>query len=151
MHNLVNYSIVFSIASSFDQLALVRSAMFGVLQHLTVVTEDIYDLQLAVSEILTNSMEHGHGCLSDQKVEVTLTMHGQTIEVDVVDSAPAFPVAELYRINGELEPLVEASEDWPARGHGLQIARHVIDSLRLSSEGHGNHFTLTKCVRLRPE
>jgi anti-sigma regulatory factor (Ser/Thr protein kinase) len=151
LHNQDIYSITFSIASRCEQLALVRAAMFGVLQHLTVITEDIYDLQLAVSEIVNNTLEHGYRFATDQRVEVTLKMCRQMIEVEIVDSSPAFPEAERYRIDEETRPLSEPSEDWPTRGHGLQIARQVIDSLQLSSKENENRFTIRKSVRLRPE
>jgi serine/threonine-protein kinase RsbW len=151
LHDQLDYSITFSIASRFEQVALIRAAMSGVLQHLMVFTEDIYDLQLAVTEIVTNSLEHGYRGAIDQRVEVRLKMCNEIIELQVIDSSPAFPEAERYRIEDELQPLTESAEDWPIRGHGLMIVRQVVDSLQLHAEGDGNRFTLRKRVRLKED
>jgi serine/threonine-protein kinase RsbW len=149
LQDQANFSITLSIDSRLEQIRLVRAAMSGVLAHLGVVESDVYDLELAATEIINNSLEHGYQGATDKQVEVHLEVSGAEVRIDLSDSGPPFPEAEMYRLQGEPAPLEDASEDWPMRGHGLQIVRQIVDSIALHSEPGGNRITLLKHVRLR--
>jgi anti-sigma regulatory factor (Ser/Thr protein kinase) len=148
LHDQTAYSITLCIDSRLEQIRLVRAAMSGVLGHLGVVESDIYDLELAVTEIINNALEHGYGGATDQQMEIRLEVKGSSVRIDLTDHAPPFPEREMYRLLGEAQPLEEASEEWPMRGHGLQIVRQIVDSITLNSGMRGNCMTLKKLVRL---
>jgi stage II sporulation protein AB (anti-sigma F factor) len=149
LRDQANFSITLCIDSRLEHIQLVRVAMSAVLRHFDVVESDIYGLELAVSEIIDNSLEHGYKGRVDEKVEVRIELCGAEVQIEVSDSAPQFPEKELYRLQGELQPLADADEEWPTRGHGLQIVRQIVDSIALHSESHCNRMTLRKHVGLR--
>lgn len=149
LENQVKFSITLGIGSELEQIQLVRVAMSAVLRHLGIVDADIHNMELAVSEIVNNSLEHGYRGAVDGLVEVHLRFTGTTLQVDVMDSAPPFPESELYRLEGDPIPIEDAEENWSMRGHGLQIVRQIVDSLTLRTERNRNCMTLKKQVTLR--
>jgi len=151
LRDQASFSITLSIDSRLEQIRLVRAAMSGVLGHLGVVESDIYDLELAVTEVINNSLEHGYRGATDKQIEVRLEVCGADVRIESSDSGPPFPEAERHRLEGELQPLEDPSEDWPMRGHGLQIVRQIVDLIELRSEPGRNCMVLEKHVRLREE
>src|SRR2546423_1849612 len=129
-----NYSITFSIESQLNQISLIRAALSGVLNHLGVVESDVFSLELAVTEIINNTLEHGYGGAADKPIEVQVRVRGPEVQIELSDSAPPFPEDQLYRLKGKTEPLEDPSENWPMRGHGLQIVRQIVDSIALRSD-----------------
>jgi serine/threonine-protein kinase RsbW len=145
----VDFALTLGIKSRLDQIRLVRAAMIGALSHLDIAESDIHALGLAATEILNNSMEHGYQGDEQQEIELRLRIHGSQVEVEIVDSAPPFPEAELYRLTGELISPEDPSEEWTMRGHGLQIVRRLMDSIALVvADGH-NYMRLKKRVTIQ--
>jgi serine/threonine-protein kinase RsbW len=145
-----DFTLTLGIKSRLDQICLVRAAIGGALSHLDVSEPDIHALGLAVTEILNNAIEHGYRGDEQQQIETRLHIHGSEVEVDIVDSAPPFPKAELYRLTGELVSLEDPSEEWAMRGHGLQIVRQLVDSINLETVDGHNHMKLKKRVTIQP-
>jgi anti-sigma regulatory factor (Ser/Thr protein kinase) len=151
LQDQASFSITLSIDSRLDQIRLLRAALSGVLGHLQVAEADIYDLELAVTEVINNSLEHGYHGATDQRVEIRLEVCGSEVQIEAIDHAPPFPEEELYRLEEDAPSLEDATEEWPMRGHGLQIVRQIVDSIDLHSDADGNCFTLRKHVRLAEE
>jgi anti-sigma regulatory factor (Ser/Thr protein kinase) len=149
LQDQTNYSISFYIESQLNQISLVRAALSGVLSHLGVVESDIFSLELAVTEIINNTLEHGYGGATDKPIEVEVRVTGADVEIDLSDNAPPFPKDQFYRLVGDPKPLEDPSEEWPTRGHGLQIVRQIVDSIALTSDQNRNHFTIRKHVALQ--
>jgi len=149
LQDQVNFSITIGIGSELVQIQLVRVAMSAVLKHLGVIEADIHSMELAVSEIVNNSLEHGYLGAADGTVEIHLRFSGTLVQVDVIDSAPPFPEKELYRLEGDPIPIEDVDENWSMRGHGIQIVRQIVDSLTLRTELNRNCMTLKKQITLR--
>ena len=148
MQAQAKHSIIFCIDSQMDQISLIRAALSGVLHHLGVAESDIFSLELAVTEIINNTLEHGYRGATDKSIEVHLLVIGSDVRIELTDNAPAFPADQLYRINEARQPIEDGSEDWPMRGHGLQIVRQIVDSIELRTEQNRNRMTITKHVAL---
>lgn len=148
LQDQARYSILFSIDSQFNQISLIRAALSGVLNHLGVVESDIFSLELAVTEIINNTLEHGYGGVANKPIEVQVKVSGTDVQIDLHDNAPPFPEDQLYRLKDTPQPLEEASEDWAMRGHGLQIVRQLVDSIDLRSDHRSNYMTIRKKVSL---
>lgn len=141
-----DFSLTVGIRSRLDQIRLVRAALAGVLGHLEVAESDIHSLNLAVTEIINNSMEHGYKGDEQQHVEVHLHIANSQVQLDVIDSAPPFPEEERYRLTNDLDLIEDPSEEWTMRGHGLQIVRKIVDSISLETGNGKNCMTLKKTV-----
>jgi anti-sigma regulatory factor (Ser/Thr protein kinase) len=149
LQDQASYSISFSIDSQLNQISLIRAALAGVLSHLGVVESDIFSLELAVTEIINNTLEHGYGGATDKPIEVKVRVSGADVQIELCDNAPPFPPDQLYRLTGESKPLDDPSEEWPMRGHGLQIVRQIVDSIAFTSDRERNHLTIRKHVALQ--
>jgi anti-sigma regulatory factor (Ser/Thr protein kinase) len=125
---------------------MVRASLAGILNDLKVPSSEVFLLQLAVSEIVSNAIEHGYAGLPGHQVDVAVHIVGPEVSVDVSDDAPAFPGNELLARLQEQEPDTTPDDTWPTRGHGLQIAKQVVDSLSFSRTGDRNCVTLVKQV-----
>lgn len=148
MHDQAKHSITFCIDSQLNQISLIRAALSGVLNHLGVVESDIFSLELAVTEIINNILEHGYQGITDQPVEVRVLIIDNEVQIELCDNAPPFPAEQLYRLNEAQQPIEDPSEEWPMRGHGLQIVRQIVDSITLRTEENRNYMTIIKHVAL---
>jgi anti-sigma regulatory factor (Ser/Thr protein kinase) len=146
---LVNGTIRLAIQSRLEHVRLIRAALFGVLDHLRVVESDIQALELAVTEIVNNSVEHGYAGSENEQVKVLIEVCGSQVQIEVVDTAEAFPEDHLHRLLGEPEPMPEPDEEWSLRGHGLQIVRQIVDTIAVKSNEDGNVLTFSKHVAFR--
>ena len=141
-------TIALEIESRLDQVRLIRAAMSGALSHLGVVEADILALELAVTEIVNNAVEHGYAGADDQPIKVRIQLSGSTVQIEVIDHARPFPEKERHRLMGEADPLEDADEEWAPRGHGLQIVRQIVDSIALESNETRNILRIRKNVTL---
>ena len=135
-----------SVESRLDHVWMVRASLAGILNDLKVPGSEVFLLQLAVSEIVSNAIEHGYAGRPGHQVDVSVQIIGPEISVDVTDDAPAFPGNELLARLQDQETDVFPDDTWPARGHGLQIVRQAVDSLSFRRMGDRNCVTLVKQV-----
>lgn len=143
------FSITLRIGSRLDQIRMVRAAFSGVLHHLEVQEFDVHLLDIAVAEILNNRLEHAYKGNEHEQIEVRIQVHGSDVQVDILDHAPPFPEEEQYRLDSAADNLEDPSEEWPMRGHGLQIVRRIVDSIAFSTQDNCNCITLKKTVTLQ--
>lgn len=125
--------------------------MAGVLDHMRVIEADILSLELAVTEIVNNAVEHGYGDAENEQIKVQIEVSGSIVRVEIIDHARPFPESERYRLMDDLRPLEEPDEDWSPRGHGLQIVRQIVDSIVLERDATQNVLTFCKNVAIRTE
>lgn len=144
-------AITLTIESRLDQVRLIRAAMAGVLDHMRVIEADILSLELAVTEIVNNAVEHGYGDAENEQIKVQIEVRGSVVQIEIIDQARPFPENERYRLMDDLRPLEEPDEDWSPRGHGLQIVRQIVDSIVLERDATQNVLTFSKNVAIRTE
>jgi anti-sigma regulatory factor (Ser/Thr protein kinase) len=144
-------AISLTIESRLDQVRLIRAAMAGVLDHMRVIEADILSLELAVTEIVNNAVEHGYDGAENEQIKVQIEVRGSVVQVEIIDHARPFPESERYRLMDDLRPLEEPDEDWSPRGHGLQIVRQIVDSIVLERGATQNVLTFCKNVAIRTE
>jgi anti-sigma regulatory factor (Ser/Thr protein kinase) len=143
---LESFSIRLSIASRLDQVRLLRAALSGILAHLRVADEDNDALQLALTEIANNSVEHGYEEATDNDIEVQLTVSGDLVQIELRDSARRFPDEVRHRLTSSPTPIQEPDEQWTMRGHGLQIVSHLVDSIVVDSTDGKNCISMKRHV-----
>jgi anti-sigma regulatory factor (Ser/Thr protein kinase) len=127
---------------------MVRASLAGILNDLKVPSGEVFLIQLAVSEIVSNAIEHGYAGNPGHRVDVAVHITGPEVSVDVTDDAPAFSGNEMLARLQEQDSEAEPDGSWPIRGHGLQIASRVVDSLKFSRSGDRNCVTLVKQVSI---
>jgi anti-sigma regulatory factor (Ser/Thr protein kinase) len=89
-----------------------------------------YQVKLAMSEAVTNAIQHGSSSSADQI----------TIWAEVDDGALTFYV----RDTGQFVPRVEDPGDMPERGRGLEFIRRLMDEVALRPGADGTLVRFSK-------
>ncbi|MDB4883111.1 MAG: ATP-binding protein [Gemmatimonadetes bacterium] len=106
--------------------------------------EVLFDVRLAVEEVVTNVIEHGYRGMATGPVTVRFRRDPRQVVVTVEDLARPFDPALVARPD-RTAPL----EQRPIGGLGWHLVRQVMDDVRheqLTTHGtsHGNRVTLVK-------
>ena len=135
----MQHSDSLQLIAGLDQLAAIREFVQQEATRLGVDQSAIDDLLLAVTEVVTNSIEHGY---DEQPGPITIEIgaNGDSVLVSVSDHAPLF--------DPRLGPLPDLSvppQRRPPGGLGLYLIRSITDELRYDPlpEG-GNKTSLVK-------
>lgn len=97
------------------------------------IEEHRYLFALAVSEIVTNIVQHNEG--QHFRLSVQLTVGEASLEASITDEAPP---AELVVGSAEMPDVHSES------GRGLVLAETVLDELRHEATDSGNRWTLRR-------
>ena len=135
-----------AIASRLDHVWLIRAAVREILKEAQVPEHDIFLLQLAVSEVVSNSIEHGYRSREDGRVDVSLHKRGAELTIDIEDDAPPLAAEHLKQMMCEHTGELEVHKNWSSRGHGLQIVLNTVNSLDVERVGGRNRITLRKRI-----
>ena len=103
-----------------------------------------YNILLALQEMVTNVLRHGYQLDGQKPVEVNFEVTDDRLQIELRDQGPYFdPLA--YKVQG-----LEFDLDMPTEvgGHGIRIARTVMDDVQYLREDGWNCLRLTKCVRV---
>ena len=102
-------------------------------------TERLADLALAVSEAVTNAIEHGNRLQHDIHVGVVFCLQDEGLEIRVVDQGDSLADPPEIRCHGISDESLEQGE---LRGLGLYLIHQLVDRVEFSSGEEGNTFTM---------
>jgi serine/threonine-protein kinase RsbW len=117
---------------------IVRDSAAVVARYLGFPEERTADLQLAVSEAVTNAIEHGNHNQPHIKVGVQFVLLGDRLTIRVIDQGGDMP---------ELAPVARPSideklmEDSP-RGLGIFLIQQLVDGVELRSGNGQTEFVM---------
>jgi anti-sigma regulatory factor (Ser/Thr protein kinase) len=140
-------SVAICVESKLEKVALARAVLGGILHEVGVPESDAMLLQLAVTEVVNNSIEHGYKSEPDHKVEIFLAAGDDGIRIAIADDAPPMPVNRMKELlkAAEIDQNSEGiAKEWGDRGHGLEIVRRAVDSLDFSWINDRNCVTMHK-------
>lgn len=121
-------------------LSVVRHITASALDELGVVTEEVGDVILALTEAAANVVKHSG---ADDQYEVHLVIENNTCEIRVVDSGRGFD-SDSLGVN-----MAGPSEE---RGRGVALMAALVDSVRFESRPEaGTIVHLVKDLALRPD
>jgi serine/threonine-protein kinase RsbW/sigma-B regulation protein RsbU (phosphoserine phosphatase) len=104
------------------------------------VSEEIaHAINLALDELLTNTISYGYDDTARHMIDIELTASGDSISVSLRDDARAFDPT------GAADPDIDAGIDERALGGlGIHIVRVMMDEMRYRRVDGHNQLTLTK-------
>ena len=121
-------------------LSVVRHITASALDELGVVSEEVGDVILALTEAAANVVKHSG---ADDQYEVHLVIENNTCEIRVVDSGRGFDSDSLG------VSMAGPSEE---RGRGMALMAALVDSVRFESRPEaGTIVHLVKDLELRPD
>jgi len=136
----VRVSLVLCLPRDSSTLSVVRHIAAAALQELGVVTEEIDDVSLALTEAAANVVKHSG--VGDQ-YEVQLVLENSTCQIRVVDTGHGFDSSSLA---------VSMAGPSAEQGRGLALMAALVDSVRFESRPEdGTIVHLVKDLNLRPD
>jgi anti-sigma regulatory factor (Ser/Thr protein kinase) len=118
---------------------MVRHLASHSLRQLGVIPDVIDDIEIALSEVCTNVIDHAE--LGDS-YDVELYVKGSHCEIRVVDAGRGFDAMELAQHSADVDF---------ERGRGLAIVRALMDQVALQSQtDRGTLVTLEKHLQFQP-
>jgi serine/threonine-protein kinase RsbW len=122
---------------------VVRESAVVVAKHLGFDEERVSDLQLAVSEAVTNAIEHGNQCNLSIKVGVRFVISAERLAVQVTDKGRWERAANALEDTPDSWDLDSRLDQNLTRGMGMFLIQNLVDNMELkpSKEG-GTEFTM---------
>lgn len=130
-----------SIPSSLIFERVVRATAAEIAEAFEFPEERIEDLKLAISEAVTNAIEHGNERVVAKPVAVVFEMDNQKLEIRVSDEGKGAGKVDASRRVVEEESLddVEAAI---IRGFGMYLIGALVDDWEVVSTNNGTVITL---------
>jgi anti-sigma regulatory factor (Ser/Thr protein kinase) len=112
---------------------------FGNEHHLS--EEFVYAVNLALDEILTNTISYGYADKNTHEITVTLRVQGNELAAEIIDDARAFDPLSAPKADVNL-PL----EQREVGGLGIHLARTLMDEMAYRREGNKNVLIMKKRI-----
>jgi serine/threonine-protein kinase RsbW len=127
-------SLEIRIPADTRYLSVVRRGVRSLAESAGFAREDVADLEVAVSEAVTNSVEHGNPDLEDGGVLVKCETTGDYMIVEVEDHSAAESIP--------LDP--ETCDATKERGRGILMMRALMDECCNTRTEHGMRVRMAK-------
>ncbi|MFD2760139.1 anti-sigma B factor RsbW [Lentibacillus juripiscarius] len=124
-----------------EYVGIVRLSISGIANRIGFTCEDIEDLKVAVSEAITNAVDHAYQEI-DGEVSVGFGVYEDRLEVMVADHGGSF---DLNEVKGGIGPYQgsESVEDLREGGFGLFLIDALMDRVEINNN-HGVIVLMTK-------
>jgi serine/threonine-protein kinase RsbW len=141
----MNGQLTLRLKNDLAELARVSSAVAEFGQRYALPAAALFDLHLALDEILTNVISYGYDDNREHEIVVHVALSGVSglrhIEMEVRDDGRPFNPLDAVR------PDVSAPVDErPIGGLGIYLVRHVMDDLEYRRQQGKNVLVLRKTV-----
>ncbi len=117
---------------------VVRASATEIGQAVGLSAERIEDLKLAVSEAVSNAIDHGNRHETNKLVEVVFSVDQEKLEVHIRDQGNGVDYLDFSQRIVEEHNL----ESGMHRGFGLYFIRELVDDCEISSSQNGTIMTL---------
>ncbi|MDD1684425.1 MAG: ATP-binding protein [Methanoregula sp.] len=126
------------IGSEITEIPKVSAQLDDAMSRSGFSSEDILDTQLAVEEVISNTINHGYRGPSGN-IDISFRITSSSTEIDIADTAPPFDPLSLPEpdLSGDVS-------DRKIGGLGVFLVRQVMDDVRYRREGKKNILTLVK-------
>ena len=126
---------------------MLRAATAGLLEQRGVCETDVALIQIGLTEIVNNCIEHGYKEDASKAVDVAISIDEDLLQLDISDTAPPLSAGNSHRLLGEGVTFDDATEEWSRRGHGLQIIRQIFSEISIDHVGGQNHIRVCKQLK----
>jgi serine/threonine-protein kinase RsbW len=133
------------IRNRIADLTVLSTAMERVGAAYGMPEKSLFQLQVALDEIVSNVIKYAWSEGGDHDIEIRITARDDGVEVEIVDDGRMF------------DPRDAPKRDKPLPGRrpqpggvGVQMTKQLVDRMGYSRIGNRNHTTLTKLCVLHP-
>jgi serine/threonine-protein kinase RsbW len=136
--------IEFCIKSKPENVALACSRVRTAAANAGMAEQGLMELELAVSEAVTNSIEHAYEWDESQDILVKMNPLNDHIEVDILDHGIPVPVNLFNDLDDNFEDPDDELALLAENGRGLKIIRALVDDIRIEHVNGWNSLRLQK-------
>jgi len=139
----VEHAISLRIASRRERLTLLRAAIRGLAEEAQLPSSVAGQLELCVTEAVSNCIEHAYGNESVHEIVIGWTETPGEITVAIYDRGKTMKATELARALSsplEVDPL--DPESFRPRGRGLLLIQELATQVAYASEGGFNKLAM---------
>ncbi|HEX2916802.1 MAG TPA: ATP-binding protein [Chloroflexia bacterium] len=130
---------------------VVRESAVVVAKYLGFDDDRVADLQLAVSEAVTNAIEHGNNCDINVKVGVKFFIHSGSLAVKVTDRGQWGSANNAVENTPDTWNLEDRLEQDLTRGMGIFLIQNLVDNVDVRSNSDGTEFTMWFNLKKGPD
>ena len=136
--------VTVSLPSDVNYLDVARMFVSDIGQKVGLSASEIHDLQLAVTEAVTNVIEHAYSGDTDQRIDLAIEKDGECFVVAITDKG-----------NNRFDPTAHPDPDLKeylsqcrVGGLGLFLMRKLMDEVEFTSDDQGvNRVRLVKHLK----
>jgi len=128
-------NIEMKIPAKPEYVGVIRLTLSGIASRMGFDYEIIEDLKIAVSEAITNAIQHGYKGSIGGQISITFGIYSDRMEVIVADSGKSF---DYSGVKGNLGPYHERNQTELLKegGLGLYLIESLMDEVKiLQNEG----------------
>lgn len=129
--------------SDLRNLEVASAFLAKIMQQLGAIDKDIFDVQLAVDEALTNIIEHAYTGQSGGQITIRCKLTApKEFTVQLRDSGIPFDPQQVQNPNVDA-----ALEDRKVGGLGIFFMKRYMQTVKYASRGMENELTMTKILK----
>lgn len=136
------------VKAKLENVALVRVAISSFVSNLEITIDELMDIKTAVSEAVTNSIEHGYYGILDDNSSVIINAYlisdeEDLVKVEIIDMGIGIDDVELATT-----PMYTSKPELEHAGMGFTIMETFMDSIEIDSNStNGTTITLVKKIK----
>ncbi len=126
-------------------VSVIRLTVSGLASRVGFSYDEIEDMKIAVSEAVTNVVQHAYGIHEDGEIVIGFALYADKIEVMVSDYGHSFNFEEIKSQIGPYQE-DESVEMLREGGLGLYLMETLMDEVRVNNNEGGVTVFMTKYV-----
>ena len=136
------------VKAKLENVALVRVAISSFVSNLEITIDELMDIKTAVSEAVTNSIEHGYYGILDDNSSVIINAYlisdeEDLVKVEIIDMGIGIDDVELATT-----PMYTSKPELEHAGMGFTIMETFMDSIEIDSNStNGTTINLLKKIK----
>lgn len=144
----MNNFLKLEIKAKLENVAVVRVALSSFVSNLEITVDELMDIKTAVSEAVTNSIEHGYEGILDENSSVIINAYidskeNDIVKVEIIDMGIGIDDVELATT-----PTYTSKPELEHAGMGFTIMETFMDEIEIdSNKENGTTVILTKKIK----
>lgn len=136
------------VKATLENVSLVRVAISSFVSNLEITLDELVDIKTAVSEAVTNSIEHGYDGILDENSSVIVNAYLTSEEEDIVKIEVIDLGIGMDDIELATTPTYTSKPELEHAGMGFTIMETFMDEIEIdSSKENGTTILLTKKIK----
>ncbi|MEG2310361.1 MAG: anti-sigma F factor [Clostridia bacterium] len=136
------------IKAILDNVSVVRVAITAFISNLNITIDELMDIKTAVSEAVTNSIEHGYDEMLTQSSIVEINAYIESLDEDIVKIEIIDTGKGIEDIELATTPTYTSKPELEHAGMGFTIMQTFMDEIQIdSTKLSGTNITLIKKIK----